>query len=528
MKAVRAPGRSAVYAPRGAIATSQPLATGAGLQVLQAGGSAADAVVAAAAVLTVTEPHMTGLGGDAFALVWSAKERRLVGLDASGRAGSLVDVEGLVAAGARGVPAAGARSVTVPGALSGWQALVDRFGRKPLAELLQPAIRIAEEGFPVTPVIARDWASCVALLEADEGARATYLVAGRAPGAGTWFRNPDLARSLRLVAERGIAALYGGELGRAVVDGLARQGGWLTLDDLATHAPRWVEPLSIDYGGYTLHELPPAGQGIAALQLLGMLEGLEVGRLRHHAADYLHTLIEAKKLAYADLAAQVADPEHMRVPTQRLLDRRYLTERAARIDIARAAERPEPGRFATHSDTVYLAAADAEGNMVSFINSIAAYFGSGVVVPGTGFALQNRGSGFTLEVGHPNRLAPRKRPFHTIIPAFVTRGDEPWLAFGVMGGPMQPQGHVQVLLNLIEFGMDVQEAIDAPRFRHLEGRRVAIEGVDEDVARDLRARGHEVLPADSTTFGGAQAVMRLERGWAAGSDPRKDGMAAGH
>lgn len=521
-------GRSTVYAPRGAIATSQPLATGAGLRMLEAGGTAADAIVAAAAVLNVTEPYMTGIGGDAFALVWSASERRLAGLDASGRSGSLVDADGLARAGARAVPGTGARSVTVPGALAGWQALLERFGRMTLAEVLEPAIRIAEEGFPVTPVIARDWATMVDLLRADAGARATYLLGDRAPAAGTWFRNQDLARSLRTIADEGSRALYGGELGSRLVEGLRELGGWLTLEDLAAHEVRWVEPLSMTYRGYTLHELPPAGQGIAALQMLGMLDSVDVRSMGHNSADYLHTLIEAKKLAYADLAAHVADPDSMSAPPATLLAADYLAERAGRIDARRAADRPEPGHFATHSETVYLAAVDADGTMVSFINSISGYFGSGVVVPGTGFALQNRGAGFTLEPGHPNRLAARKRPFHTIIPGFVTRAGEPWLAFGVMGGPMQPQGHVQLLLNLVEFGMDVQQAIDAPRFRHLEGRTVSVERIDPAVAQDLSARGHEIVAPARTTFGGAQAVLRLPRGWAAGSDPRKDGMAAGH
>ncbi len=521
-------GRSAVYAPNGVIATSQPLATGAGLRILEMGGSAADAVVAAAAVLGVTEPHMTGIGGDAFALVWSAVERRLVGLDASGRSGSRVDAEALVAEGAATAPAAGARSVTVPGALSGWQALLDRFGRMSMAEVLEPAIRIADDGFPVTPIIAREWAASTALLQEDVGASATYLVDGRAPAAGQWFRNPDLAHSLRAVAADGPGTLYGGSLGRRIVEGVDALDGWLTLEDLARHEARWVDALSVTYKGYTLHELPPSGQGVAALQMLGMLEDVDLAAMGHNSAAYLHTLIETKKLAYSDLARHVADPEHMRVEPEALLDRDYLRSRSARIDPRAAAERTEPGRFATDSETVYLAAADRDGNMVSFIQSICGHFGSGVVVPGTGFALQNRGSGFTLEPGHPNRLGPRKRPFHTIIPAFVTRAGEPWLAFGVMGGPMQPQGHVQVLLNVIEFGMDVQEAIDSPRFRHLAGRTVAIEGLEPAVARELETLGHDVREPEVTTFGGAQAVLRLPRGWAAGSDPRKDGMAAGH
>lgn len=521
-------GRSTVYAPRGVAATSQPLATGAALRILEEGGNAVDAAVAAAAVLNVTEPHMTGMGGDMFAILWSAEEGRLIGLDASGRSGSGVDLAALEAEGTTRAPSTGPRAVTVPGALAGWSALVEEHGTMTLARVLAPAIRIAEEGFPVTPIIAQDWAGQVDKLKRNEGARATFLLDGaRAPEAGEWFRNPDLARSFRRVAEDGPDVFYGGELGREIVDGLAELGGWLTLDDLRRMEVRWVEPLSVDYGGYTLHELPPAGQGVAALQMLKMLEGFDLGAMGHNTPEYLHTLIEAKKLAHADLARYVADPEHMEVTPEALLDPDYLASRAALIDGSRAADRPDPGKLGTASETVYLTVADDEGNMISFINSIYGYFGSGVVVPGTGIMLQNRGAGFTLEEGHPNRLAPGKKPFHTIIPAFVTRDGEPWLSYGVMGGSMQPQGHVQVLLNLVEFDMDLQEAIDAARFRHFSGTSVAVEGVSDEVARELRARGHDLRHHVGVAFGGGQAVLRLERGWAAASDPRKDGMAAG-
>jgi gamma-glutamyltranspeptidase/glutathione hydrolase len=356
----------------------------------------------------------------------------------------------------------------------------------------------------------------------------TFLVDGEAPRAGDWFRNPDLARSFERVGSEGIETFYGGALGQAVIDGLDQLGGYLTIEDLRDHDIRWVEPLSIDFGRYTLHELPPAGQGIAALQMLKMMEGFEFGAIEHHSAEYLHALIETKKLAYADLAAHVADPDHMDVRPERLLDAGYLAERAALVDPDRAAQRPDPGAPATESETVYLTVADQYGNMVSFINSIFGHFGSGVVVPGTGVVLQNRGAGFTMEEGHPNQIGPRKRPFHTIIPAFVTRDTEPWMSFGVMGGPMQPQGHVQVLLNMVAFGMDPQEAIDAPRFRHLDGAAVAIENLDPAVAARLEALGHDLRDPGGVAFGGSQAIVKLERGWAAGSDPRKDGMAAGH
>jgi len=520
-------GRSTVYAPRAAVGTSQPLATGAALQILEAGGNAFDAAVAAAAVLNVTEPYMTGIGGDMFALAWSTREGRLVGLDASGRAGSKASPEALVAAGERQVPYQGPRSVTVPGALSGWQALLERYGTLSLAQALAPAIRIAEEGFPLTPIIARDWRNTAELLRRNPGATATFLIDGEAPRAGQWFRNPDLARTFRRIAANGAGEIYGGALGREIVAGLDSLGGWLTLDDLKAQEVRWVEPLSMDYKGYTLWELPPAGQGLAALQMLKMLEGFDLKAMGHNSAQYLHTLIEAKKLAFADLAGHVADPDFMKVDPRRLLDPDYLRTRAASIDPARAVDRPSPGAFSTESETIYLSVTDEQGNMVSFICSIYEYFGSGVVVPGTGFALQNRGAGFTLEAGHPNRLAPGKRPFHTIIPAFVTKDGQPWLAFGVMGGAMQPQGHVQLLLDLLEFGMDLQEAVDAPRVRHFDGTTVAIENLPADVADKLRAMGHTLRDPSGVSFGGAQAVMKLPRGWAAASDPRKDGMAAG-
>jgi gamma-glutamyltranspeptidase/glutathione hydrolase len=522
-------GRSTVYAPRGAVGTSQPLATGAALKVLEAGGNAFDAAVAAAAVLNVTEPYMTGIGGDMFALAWSAEEGRLVGLDASGRSGAKTPTaEALRAAGEESVPYRGPRSVTVPGALAGWEALVARYGTMTLAEVLEPAIRIAEEGFPVTPIIALDWQGTVDVLRDDEGAAATFLIDGEAPRAGQWFRNPDLARTFRRIADEGPDVFYGGALGREIVDALDAMGGWLTLDDLAANDVRWVEPMSVDYRGYTLWELPPAGQGVAALEMLKMLEGFDLKAMGHNSAAYLHTLIEAKKLAYADLAAYVADPDHMVIDAARMLDPAYVEARAALIDPAHAARRTEPGKPVTESETIYLSVADRHGNMVSFICSIYEYFGSGVVVPGTGFVLQDRGAGFNLEVGSPDEIGPRKLPFHTIIPAFVTKDGAPWLSFGVMGGSMQPQGHVQVLLNLLEFGMDLQEAVDAPRFRHFSGVTVAIESLPDTVADRLRAMGHELRSPEGVAFGGAQAVMKLERGWAAASDPRKDGMAAGH
>ncbi|HBU56416.1 MAG TPA: gamma-glutamyltransferase [Gemmatimonadetes bacterium] len=520
-------GRSTVYAPNDAVATSQPLATTTALEILAAGGNAIDAAVAAAAVLNVTEPHMTGIGGDMFAILWDANSRRLVGLDASGKSGSNVDVEALLAEEEPSVPGSGPRSVTVPGALSGWNALIEKYGTMTLAEVLAPAIRIANEGFPVTPIIAQDWAGTVNGLRRDIGAAATFLIDDEAPEAGDWFRNPDLARSFQRISDGGAQAFYGGDLGREIVEGLSTLGGYVTLEDLQSHEPRWVEPLSVDYKDYRLWELPPAGQGIAALQMLKMLEGYDFSTIEHNSAEYLHTLIEAKKLAHADLSRYIADPAHMDVRPSALLDSNYLAERATLIDPFTAADRPDPGQLATDSETIYLTVADRHGNMISFINSIFGYFGSRVVVPGTGIVLQNRGAGFTLEEGHPNQIAPNKSPLHTIIPAFVTKDGDPWLSYGVMGGSMQPQGHVQVLLNIVEFGMDPQEAIDAARFRHFSGTRVAIENLDPEVGSALEALGHQLRDPQGVAFGGGQAILRLTRGWAAASDPRKDGMAAG-
>ena len=527
--------RSTVYAPHGIIATSQPLASAAGLAVLERGGNAIDAAVTAAVVLNVVEPMMTGIGGDMFAIVWSAKDHKLYGLNASGRAGSLMTREALLARGHRTMPVESVEDVTVPGALSGWDALLHRFGTITLAQAVASAVGYAENGFPVTPIISQDWAAEAARLARNDGARATFLVDGaHAPRAGEWFSNPDLARSLRLIAAQGPAALYGGELGQRVVTGVRQLGGYLTIDDLRDQRAEWVEPISVPFKGYRVWELPPNGQGVAALEMLRLLEPYDLQALGHNSAPYLHLLIEAKKLAFADAARYVGEPTAMQTPATALLDDRFVAARRALIDPHHAADRPDPGKALTASETIYLTAADSAGNMVSFINSLFDAFGSGVVVPGTGFALQDRGAGFTLELGLPNTVAPGKRPFHTIIPAFVTKRDEqgveqPWMSFGVMGGSMQPQGHVQVLLNLLVFGMDLQQAIDAARFRHLEGRRVALEAaVGEPVRSALTALGHVIVDERAVAFGGAQAIIRLPRGYAAGSDPRKDGMAAGY
>jgi gamma-glutamyltranspeptidase/glutathione hydrolase len=527
-------GRSAVYAPNGIAATSQPLATTAAVQVLQRGGNAIDAAVAAAAVLAVVEPMMTGLGGDMFAIIWSARDKQLTALNASGRAGSLMTREELFRRGrTRSIPR-GVEAITVPGGLAGWQALLDKYGTLTLAQALEPAIRYAEEGYVLTPVIANDWVSQLNTLRRDTAAAATFLRNGQAPKAGDWITNADLARTLRQIAQEGPAALYGGTLGQKIVDHLKTRGGFLTIDDLRKHSVDWITPISVDFKGYRIWELPPSNQGIATLEMLRILEPYDLKAMGHNSAEYLHHLIEAKKLAYADLTKFVGDADHLTLTPKQMLSDEFIAERRRHIDRAKAMTRAQPGPERTASETIYLTVADKDGNMVSFINSIYDLFGSGIVVPGTGFALHNRGSGFTLTPGLPNTVAPGKRPFHTLVPAFVTvpqagGGETPYMSFGLMGGAMQAQGHTQFLLNHIVFGMDVQQAMDAGRFRHMDSTRVVFESaIPESVLAQLRARGHVTSVGRSDQFGGSQAIIRLQRGYVAGSDPRKDGHAAGH
>ena len=526
-------GRSTVYAPHAAVATSQPLASTAGLEVLRQGGNAVDAAVAAAAVLAVTEPHMTGIGGDMFAIVWLAKEQKLVALNASGRAGSLMTRETLQARGFRPGSQQGVMSVTVPGALAGWDKLLRTYGKRTLAQVLEPAIGYARDGFPVSPIIAAQWANETKFLQRDSAAAATFLPGGHAPKAGEWFRNPDLARTLQEISEKGIGTFYGGALGRRIVARIAALDGFVTLDDLAKNAPTWVTPISVPFRGYRVWELPPNNQGIAALEMLRILEPYDLKSMGQNSATYLHYLIEAKKLAYADLDRFVGDADHLDMPAEQLLTDEFIAERRSHLNATRAQEHVDPGPARTKSETVYLTVADAEGNMVSFINSNYDYFGSGIVVPGTGFVLHNRGAGFTLTPGLPNTVAPGKRPFHTLIPGFVTQTvngrEQAYMSFGLMGGGVQAQGHVQFLLNYFVFGMDLQAAIDAPRFRHYDGLRVALETPITDAVRDsLKALGHVLIDQPPVAFGGAQAIVRLPKGYAAASDPRKDGMAVGY
>ncbi len=525
--------RSNVLARHGIVATSQPLAAQAGLQILQQGGNAVDAAVATAVALNVVEPMSTGIGGDLFALVWPAREKRLRALNASGRAPYAATVERLRSMGYTSMPTTGMLPVTVPGAADGWERLVRTCGRLSLAQVMAPAIRYAEEGFPVSEVIAANWAGGQHKLVAHPSG-AAYLINGCAPCMGEIWRQPELAETLRQVAEGGAKAFYRGKIAEKIVAFSQANGGLFSLEDLADHTSTWVEPIYTDYHGVRLYECPPNGQGIVALMALNILAGYDLVSLAHNSPQYLHLIVEALKLAFADAHYHVTDPEKYPVPVAQLLSLAYAERRRKEIALDHAAEVRHPG-LPSQGDTVYLAAADGEGNAVSLINSLYHGFGSGMVVEGTGVILQNRGASFSLDSRHPNHIAPHKRPYHTIIPAMVMGQDgKPLYCYGVMGGHMQPQGHVQVLLNLVDFGMSPQEALDAPRVYWERGKEVLIEpGLGEETRQALLKLGHNVASFSEVSighFGGGQ-VIRIdpETGvLCAGSEPRKDGCAVGY
>lgn len=532
-------GKSPVYAPNGIAATSQPLATSAALRVLDNGGNAIDAAVTAAAVLSVVEPMMTGIGGDMFAIIWLAKEHRLVALNASGRAGSLMTRAELLKRGRTTSIPRGIETVTVPGALAGWQALLDKYGTYKLAQTLQPAIGYAQNGFVVTPVIAGDWAGQTNILRRDVGARSTFLRDSQPLKTGDYFVNADYARTLQQIAKDGPGAFYGGPLGQKLVDRIKELGGFVTIEDLRKNAPNWVTPISVPFKGYRVWEMPPSNQGIAALEMLRILEPYDLKKMGLNSPEYLHVMIEAKKLAYADLVKYVGDADHLTLKPEQMLSDAFINERRSHIDLKKAQTQIDPGPERVGGETIYLSVADKAGNMVSFINSNFDEFGSGIVVPGTGFVLHDRGAGFTMVDGLPNTVAPGKRPFHTLIPAFITKPgagsmadgstDEPYMSFGLMGGAMQAQGHAQFVINHLVFGLNIQEAQDVGRFRHMSGARTVVETVIPDgVMVALRALGHDMAYASPSSFGGSQAIMKLPKGWVAGSDPRKDGHAAGN
>jgi gamma-glutamyltranspeptidase/glutathione hydrolase len=530
--------RSTVIAQNGMVCASQPLAAMAGVDVLKAGGNAVDAAVCANAMLSLVEPMMCGPGGDLFAIVWSEQHQKLFGLNASGRSPydwSLEDARNL---GLREIPADSPLSWSVPGCVSGWEALLERFGTLGMAEVLQAPISYAREGFPVSPVIARSWS----IDARNDRTLAAAFMPQRAPVRfGDTFKSPQLAGFFELLARGGAEAFYRGEIAERIVKFSRVHGGRFSLRDFRDHRPDWIEPVSARYRGYDVWELPPNGQGIAALQILNMLEGFDIGSLGPNSAEHLHLFIEAKKLAFEDRAVYYADMDFAEVPLQELISKEYARRRARLIHPRRAAPKVAPGRLRGGSDTVYLTAADKQGNMVSLIQSIYYAWGSRYVPDRLGFCLQNRGKLFSLDPNHLNKLQPHKRPFHTIIPAFVTKGGRPVFSFGVMGGDVQPQGHAQVLMNLLDFGMSVQQAGEQPRAVHFEsstptggkmvgGGSVGLERhIPDSVRRKLAEMGHEIRSGVGV-WGGYQGIWREEgpRRYFGASDPRKDGCAMGY
>ena len=514
--------RSPVFA-QNVVATSQPLAASAGIHALRRGGNAVDAALASAITLTVVEPNNNGIGSDAFAFVHDGN--RLHGLNASGRSPAAMTPERFK--GETRMPTRGWEAVTVPGAVSAWVALSERFGKLPFPDLFDDAIRYADQGFQVGPKSGFYWQYAVEHFGHFRAFMDTFSMAGRAPAVGERMRLPDHARTLQTIADTRGDAFYQGELAEAIAADAAKHGAAMTIEDLANHQCDWVEPINMTGFDATLHEIPPNGQGLMALISLGILKHRHKD-LPPDSADSVHLQIEAQRIAFAEAERHLADLAHMRVKPAELLDEDYLESRAAEIRLDRA--NPRPTALGAGADTVYLTTADAGGMMVSMIQSNFRGFGSGIVVPGTGISLQNRGAGFTLEEGHPNQIGPSKRPYHTIIPGFVTRNGEAAMSFGVMGGHMQAQGHLQMMVRVMLYGQNPQAASDAPRWHVFEDGRVALEdGFAPAVMRELQNRGHEiVLGEPEHLFGGAQLIAKMRDGYCAGSDHRKEGLACGY
>ena len=527
----RSYGRSVVMTDRGIVATSDYLASQAGAQVLAKGGTAMDAAIAANAVLGVTEPMSNGIGGDLFLIYWDAKAAKLYGLNSSGWAPRRLSVEFLTKQGITSMPGDGIHSVTVPGAVEGWSQAHRRFGRLPWKDLFPPAIYYAEYGYAVPEIVHGYWVANEPKMQKTSEARRVFLPGGKAPELGAKFSNPDVGKALRLIAEQGRDAFYKGDIAQAIISTSAGLGGTMQLDDLADFSAEWVEPISVDYRGWKIYELPPNGQGMAALEMLNIMSTFQPDAGGPQGTVELHKKIEAMKLAYADLYRYNADPRFAKVPVQGLLSKAYAAQRAALINPNKANCNPGPGSPVT-SDTIYLAAVDKEGNIASLIQSNYGGFGSGVVVSGMGFALQNRGALFVLDPSHPNALQPRKRPFHTIIPAFMEQGDL-HIGFGIMGGPNQPLAHAQFVSNLVDYGMNIQAAVEAPRFTVAHNSvscDIVIESrVKPEVLQALRDKGHNLTARKEYTalMGRGQAVMHNSKSGmnSAASDPRADGVA---
>ncbi len=537
--------RSEVIAPHAMAATSQPLATQIALDVMKSGGSAVDAAIAANAALGLMEPTGNGIGGDLFAIVWDPKTSKLYGYNGSGRSPRSLTLAEFQRRGLKEIPATGPLPVSVPGAVDGWFALHERFGRRPMADNLAPAIRYAREGHPVAEVIAYYWDRSVPRLSPYPGFSEQFTIDGRAPRKGEMWRNPNLANTLQRIGEGGRDAFYKGDIARTIGDYFKANGGYLSYEDMAAHHGEWVEPVSSNYRGYDVWELPPNSQGIAALQILNILEGYDFSKISFGSAEHIHLFVEAKKLAFADRARFYADPAFSPAPVQKLVSKEYAAQRRSLISMDKAMKEVQPGtpKQLEEGDTIYMTVADADGMMVSLIQSNYRGMGSGMAPPGLGFILQDRGEMFVLQKDHPNGYAPGKRPFQTIIPAFITRDGKPFASFGVMGGAMQPQGHAQIVMNLVDFGMNLQEAGDAPRIQHegsteptgqgtamRDGGEVNLEtGFSWEAVRSLMRKGHRVTFADGP-YGGYQAIMRdPESGvYYGASESRKDGQAAGY
>ena len=535
--------RSEVIAQHGMVATSHPLATQIGLDVLKKGGTAVDAAIAANATLGLMEPVSNGVGGDLFAIVWDAKTKKLYGYNGSGRSPKSLSLKWFEDNGYKAIPPLGPLPVSVPGCVDGWFALHDRFGKLSMKDDLAPAIKYARDGFPVTELIAFYWNLSVPRLAKYAGFSEEMTIGGKAPAKGEIWKNPHLADTLQTIANGGRDAFYKGKIAHTIADYMKANGGFLSYEDLAGHKGEWVEPVSTTYRGYQVWELPPNGQGIATLQMLNILEGYDFSKIPFGSTEHVHLFVEAKKLAYEDRAKFYADPDFSKAPVERLISKEYAAERRKLIQPDHALDKIEPGDVKLGGDTIYLTTADQWGNMVSVIQSNFRGMGSGMTPPGLGFVLQDRGELFALKEGHANTFAPGKRPFHTIIPAFVTKDGAPWLSFGVMGGDMQPQGHVEILMNVIDFGMNVQEAGDAPRIQHegstppdgqaepmTNGGWVELEsGYPYETVRGLMLKGHDVR-FTLGQYGGYQGIGwdAKNRVYIGASEGRNDGQAAGY
>ena len=532
--------RSPVLATSAMAATSQPLATQVALDVMKNGGNAIDAAIAANALLGLVEPTGNGIGGDLFAIVWDAKTKKLYGLNASGRSPKSLSLEWFAQNGHQSIPSHGPLPVTVPGAVDGWFMLHDRFGKKPMNELLKPTIDYAREGFPVSQLIAYYWNRSIPLLERWPGFSEQFTIEGRAPAEGEIWKNPGLAKTLQSIADGGRDAFYKGDIAKTIANYMEKNGGFLSYEDLSSHTGNWVDPVSTNYRGYDVWELPPNGQGIAALQILNIMELFDISSMDHDSAEYVHLFTEVKKLVFEDRAKYYADSEFNKIPVTTLISKDYAQKRSGLLNLDRAVNTYPAGKLLEEGDTIYLTTADKEGNMVSLIQSNYRGMGSGMAPDGLGFVLQDRGEMFSLEEGHFNQFEGGKRPFHTIIPAFVTKGGLPWMSFGLMGGAMQPQGHAQIVINMIDFEMDIQAAGDAPRIHHtgsseptgevmINGGILNLEtGYSYETIRQLMRMGHEIQYANGP-YGGYQAIHRAPNGvyWGA-TETRKDGHAAGY